>query len=112
MADCIFCKIASGDIPVRKLAENDKAVAFPDLNPQAPFHALVVPKEHVASLNEVRDPTLVGHLYAMAGQLARENGFDATGYRTVINTGRHGQQTVFHLHLHVIAGRQMTWPPG
>jgi histidine triad (HIT) family protein len=112
MADCIFCKIASGDIPVRKLAENDNAVAFPDLNPQAPFHALVIPKQHVASLNEVRDPTLVGHLYAMAGQLARENGFEATGYRTVINTGRDGQQTVFHLHVHVIAGRQMTWPPG
>jgi histidine triad (HIT) family protein len=112
MADCIFCKIASGGVPVKKLAENEHAVAFPDLNPQAPFHALVVPKEHVASLNDVRDPVLIGHLYAMAGQLARENGFDATGYRTVINAGRDGQQTVFHLHLHVIAGRQMTWPPG
>jgi len=112
MDDCIFCKIAGGQIPVKKLAENDYAVAFPDLNPQTPFHALVIPKLHVASLNEVRDPLLLGQLYAMADRLARSHGFEAAGYRTVINTGPHAQQTVFHLHLHVLAGRQMTWPPG
>jgi histidine triad (HIT) family protein len=112
MADCIFCKIASGEVPAKKLAEDEHAVAFPDLNPQAPFHALVIPKAHVASLNEVRDPLLMGRIYALADRVARSGGFDETGYRTVINTGPDAQQTVFHLHLHVIAGRQMTWPPG
>jgi histidine triad (HIT) family protein len=112
MADCIFCKIAAGTIPVKKLGEDDHVVAFPDLNPQAPFHALVIPKLHIASLNDLRDPMIMGHLYGMAGQLARQEGFDVTGYRTVINTGPHAQQTVFHIHLHVLAGRQMTWPPG
>jgi histidine triad (HIT) family protein len=112
MADCIFCKIAAGEIPVKKLGEDDHVVAFPDLKPQTPFHALVIPKLHVASLNDVRDPMIMGHLYGMAGQLARSNGFDKTGYRTVINTGADAQQTVFHVHLHVLAGRQMSWPPG
>lgn len=112
MDSCIFCRIAAGEVPVKKLAENERALAFPDLNPQAPFHALVIPKAHVASLNELGDPALMGTLYALAGQLSREHGFDKTGYRTVINTGAHGQQTVFHLHLHVLAGRPMTWPPG
>lgn len=112
MPDCIFCKIASGEIPVKKLAEDDHAVAFPDLKPQAPFHALVIPKLHVASLNDVRDPSMMGHLYAMAAQVARANGFDNTGYRTVVNTGPDAQQTVFHLHVHLIAQRQMSWPPG
>jgi histidine triad (HIT) family protein len=112
MEDCLFCKIAQGTIPVKKLAEDDHCVAFPDINPQAPFHALVIPKLHVASLNDVRDPSLMGHLYAMADQLARSNGFDKTGWRSVINTGPDAQQTVFHLHLHVIAQRKMSWPPG
>jgi histidine triad (HIT) family protein len=112
MDDCIFCKIANGQIPVKKLAEDEHALAFPDLNPQAPFHALVIPKQHVASLAEVRDPLLLGRLHAMAAQLSRANGFAASGYRTVINTGPDGQQTVFHLHVHVLAKRQMTWPPG
>jgi histidine triad (HIT) family protein len=112
MPDCIFCKIASGEIPTKKLAENEHAVAFPDLNPQAPFHALVIPKAHVPSVNEARTPEMMGHLYAMVSDLARTHGFDETGYRTVINTGPHAQQTVFHLHIHVIAQRQMTWPPG
>src|SRR6201995_1018024 len=112
MPDCIFCKIASGEIPVKKLAEDDHAVAFPDMEPQAPFHALFIPKLHVASLNDVRDPSMMGHLYAMAAKLVGPSGFDQTGYRTVINTGPDAQQTVFHLHLHVIAQRQMGWPPG
>ena len=112
MDDCIFCKIAGGKIPVNKLGEDGNVVAFPDVNPQAPFHALVIPKQHIASLNDLRDPMVMGQLYAMAGQVARAQGFDVTGYRTVINNGPHAQQTVFHIHLHVLAGRQMTWPPG
>ena len=111
-ADCIFCRIVRGDIPATRVAEDEHCIAFRDLHPQAPLHVLVIPREHVTSLNDVTDPALVGRLATMAAHIARQEGVDAAGYRTVINTNGDGGQTVFHLHLHLLAGRRMTWPPG
>jgi histidine triad (HIT) family protein len=112
--DCIFCKIVAGAIPATKIFEDERAVAFRDLNPQAPTHALVIPRAHVASLNEASetDAALLGHLLLVAGRVARDEGHADGGYRTVINTGADAGQTVFHLHLHVLGGRRLTWPPG
>jgi histidine triad (HIT) family protein len=110
MPDCIFCRIAEGKIPVKKLAETDRAVAFPDIDPQAPEHFLVIPKQHVAALTEVSDWSLVGHLHEVAVKVARER--MPNGFRSVINAGPDGHQTVFHLHLHCLGGRAMRWPPG
>jgi histidine triad (HIT) family protein len=112
MDDCLFCKIAAGKIPVQKLAESDRALAFPDLRPQAPVHALVIPKAHAASLTETKDLAIVSHLHELAIQVAREKGLLESGFRTVINTGPDAGQTVFHLHLHLLGGRAMGWPPG
>jgi histidine triad (HIT) family protein len=112
MDDCLFCKIAAGKIPVQKLAESDRALAFPDLRPQAPVHALVIPKAHADSLTETKDFAIVGHLHELAIQVAREKGLLEGGFRTVINTGPDAGQTVFHLHLHLLGGRAMRWPPG
>lgn len=114
MTDCIFCKIAQGQIPVQKLAEDEHGLAFPDLNPQAPTHALVIPKKHLASLAEVGDADwpLVGALHALAVKVAKAKGLAPGGFRTVTNTGPDAGQTVFHLHLHLLGGRAMTWPPG
>jgi histidine triad (HIT) family protein len=111
--DCIFCKIAAGTIASKKLFEDDDVLAFADVNPQAPFHALIVPKEHIASLAEAAasDKALLGHLELTAAELARAHGL-ANGYRVVINTGADGGQTVSHLHLHLLGGRPMHWPPG
>jgi histidine triad (HIT) family protein len=111
-ADCIFCRIVRGEIPGARVAEDEHCIAFRDLHPQAPLHVLVIPREHVTSLNDVTDPALVGRLATMAARIAREEGVDGAGYRTVINTNGDGGQTVFHLHLHLLAGRRMTWPPG
>jgi histidine triad (HIT) family protein len=110
MPDCIFCRIAEGKVPVKKLAETDRAVAFPDIDPQAPEHFLVIPKQHVGSLAEVGDWSLVGHLHEVAAGIAKER--MPNGFRAVINTGPDGVQTVFHLHLHCLGGRAMRWPPG
>jgi histidine triad (HIT) family protein len=112
--DCLFCKIVSGDIPVNVLYENDNVLAFRDINPQAPFHALVIPKKHIATINHLdnEDAALVGQLYLAAKQLAKQEGFAERGYRTVMNCGEEGGQTVYHMHLHVLAGRALTWPPG
>jgi len=110
MRDCIFCKIVEGKIPAKKLAETDRAVAFPDIDPQAPEHFLVIPKQHVAALTEVTDWSLVGHLYEVAVGVARER--MPNGFRALINNGPDGIQTVFHVHLHCLGGRQMRWPPG
>lgn len=113
-SDCLFCKIVSGDIPANILYENDHVLAFRDINPQAPFHALIIPKKHIATLNhlEAEDSLIVGELYLAAKQLAAQEGFAEKGYRTVMNCGENGGQTVYHIHLHVLAGRSLTWPPG
>jgi histidine triad (HIT) family protein len=112
--DCIFCKIVAGGIPAAKVYEDDRAVAFRDINPQAPTHALVIPRAHVASLNEAgeADAALLGHLLLVAARVARDEGHAGGGYRTVINTGPDAGQTVFHVHVHVLGGRRLTWPPG
>jgi histidine triad (HIT) family protein len=110
--DCIFCKIVEGTIPAKKVADSAHALAFPDINPVAPQHILVIPKQHVASLNDVADWSVMAHVYELAGQVAREKGLDKTGWRAVINTGRDANQLVHHIHLHLIGGRQMEWPPG
>ena len=111
--DCLFCKIASGAIPVKRLYEDDHILAFPDINPQAPTHILVIPKKHFASLahTTAEDTEMLGHLMAEAAKIASAEKLD-NGYRLVINTGPDGGQTVGHLHVHLLGGRHMTWPPG
>ncbi len=112
--DCIFCKIVAGDIPAAKVYEDEACVAFNDLSPQAPTHVLVIPKKHVDSLDKAsaEHKETLGHLLLTAGQIARDKGFAADGYRVVINTNSDGGQTVFHLHVHLLAGRQFVFPPG
>lgn len=114
MADCLFCKIIAGEIPSTTLYQDDQVVAFQDINPQAPLHALVVPRRHIATLNEVNadDDAIVGAMLRCAARLAREHGYADRGYRTVFNCNADAGQTVFHLHLHVLGGRGLTWPPG
>jgi histidine triad (HIT) family protein len=112
--NCIFCKIAAGEIPAQLVYEDEAAVAFRDINPQAPTHVLVIPREHVASLAEAEEGhgSLLGRLLLAAARVARDEGLDESGYRTVINTGAGAGQSVFHLHLHVLGGRPLKWPPG
>ena len=112
MAGCVFCRIAGGEIPATIVKRGDGMLAFRDLNPQAPTHLLVIPAHHVASLNDAKDPALLGRLLAFARDVARETGVTNKGYRVVVNTNPDGGQTVFHLHLHLLGGRAMTWPPG
>jgi histidine triad (HIT) family protein len=109
---CLFCRIARGEIPAAIVAESDHALAFRDINPQAPVHVLVIPRRHVASLAEATDAILLGEIALLAARVAREEGVSQTGYRTVMNTGADGGQTVHHLHLHLLGGRAMHWPPG
>ena len=109
---CIFCRIARGEIPAQMVANSKEIAAFKDLNPQAPVHILVIPKKHVASLDDVSDSNLLGQMMALAAAIARQEGIAKTGYRTVINTGANGGQSVAHLHIHLLGGRAMTWPPG
>ena len=109
---CLFCRIVRGEIPAKLVASDDDSLAFRDINPQAPLHVLVIPREHVASLDEATDPALVGRLALMAARIARDEGFAERGYRTVINTNADAGQTVFHVHLHLLAGRKLGWPPG
>jgi len=114
MSDCIFCKIANGEIPTDFLYEDDKVAAFKDINPAAPVHILVVPKVHIASALELTDENsdLVSHIFMVAGKLARELGFADKGFRIVNNCGEDGGQTVGHIHFHMLAGRNLGWPPG
>ena len=112
MSDCIFCKVAGGEIPATIVKRTDGMLAFTDINPQAPTHLLVIPTTHVGSLNDAKDPKVLGELLAFARDLAREKGLATRGYRVVVNTNPDGGQTVFHLHLHLLGGRPMTWPPG
>ena len=111
--DCLFCKIAASEIPVKRLFEDEQVLAFPDIHPQAPVHVLVIPKQHVASIEQTttKDEAMLGHLLAAAAEVARQQGL-GKGYRLVINTGADGGQTVEHLHVHLLGGRHMDWPPG
>ena len=110
--DCLFCRIVRKEIPAKLVLEDEHCVAFRDLNPQAPVHVLVIPREHVASLNEAHDPVLIGRLSLAAARIAQQEGIAESGYRTVINTNRDAGQTMFHVHLHLLGGRDMAWPPG
>ena len=115
MADsqgCIFCRIVRGDIPAQMVVNNKDVAGFKDLNPQAPVHVLIIPKKHVASLDDANDPDLLGRMMALAAAIARQEGIAKSGYRTVINTGKDGGQSVDHLHIHLLGGRAMSWPPG
>lgn len=114
MGDCIFCKIAAGEIPAEQVYQDDTVVAFRDLNPQAPTHILVIPRKHIATLNDVTpdDAAVVGRMIAAAAPIAAGEGVAETGYRTVINCNEDGGQTVFHIHMHLLGGRRMAWPPG
>ncbi|HEY7234936.1 MAG TPA: histidine triad nucleotide-binding protein [Gemmatimonadaceae bacterium] len=113
MADaCLFCRIIRKEIPAKIVAETEDCVAFRDINPQAPVHILIVPRDHIPSVKEVTDPTVIGKLTSMAADLARREGVADGGYRLVVNTNADAGQTVFHLHLHLLGGRHMSWPPG
>ena len=114
MADCLFCKVIAREIPGQIIYEDDTLMAFTDINPQAPLHALIVPRRHIATLNDLEpgDDGLVGSMLRRAAALAREQGYAERGYRTVFNCNREAGQSVFHIHLHVLGGRPLTWPPG
>lgn len=111
---CLFCHIAAGEIPASIVYQDDHIVAFNDINPQAPMHVLVIPRRHIATLNDLdaADDGLVGELVRRGGAIAQERGYGDGGYRTVFNCNAGAGQTVFHIHLHVLAGRGLTWPPG
>ena len=112
--DCIFCKVVAGEISADIIHTDERAVAFRDINPQAPVHVLVIPRAHMDSLDDAsgRDEGVLGHLLRVAARVANAEGLSESGYRTVINTGAGAGQSVFHLHLHVIGGRPLNWPPG
>jgi histidine triad (HIT) family protein len=112
--DCLFCRIARKEIPASIVYEDDRLVAFNDINPQAPMHVLVIPRTHVENLNKLEPghDALVGEMVRRAAALARERGYAESGYRTVFNTNADAGQTVFHIHLHVLGGRRFSWPPG
>jgi histidine triad (HIT) family protein len=113
MSDCLFCKIVDGEIPAKLVHEDDDVVAFEDIHPQAPVHLLIIPRRHIASLNDATDADaeLLGRVMLVARRLARARGV-ATGYRLINNCGASAGQSVFHLHVHLLAGRAMQWPPG
>ena len=111
---CLFCRIAAGEIPATRVFEDDRLLAFADINPQAPMHVLVIPKQHIATLNDLTagHDELIGAMVRTAAIIAKEKGYDGPGFRTVFNCNAQAGQTVFHVHLHVLGGRAMTWPPG
>ena len=111
VTDCLFCRVVAGEIPATVVTETDTTLAFRDIDPKAPTHVLVIPKEHHAAIGDV-DPALAGQILATAHQVAKSEGVDESGYRLVFNTGRDGGQTVFHVHCHVLGGRGLGWPPG
>jgi histidine triad (HIT) family protein len=114
MDECIFCNIVNKEIPAKVVYEDDKIIAFDDINPQAPVHVLLIPKEHYTSLNDISEENkdLLGHILFKARQVAQKKGVKESGYRIVLNTARDSGQDVFHIHFHVLGGRRMTWPPG
>jgi histidine triad (HIT) family protein len=111
---CLFCRIAAGEIPASKVYEDEHLVAFNDINPQAPMHVLVIPKAHVSTVNDLSEgqDALVGSMVRRAAAIAKERGYDGSGFRTVFNCNAQAGQSVFHVHLHVLGGRPMGWPPG
>jgi histidine triad (HIT) family protein len=113
-ADCLFCKIVAGDIPAEIIYESESAIAFRDINPQAPTHVLIIPRQHIATINDLDDgdDAAVGHLFKAAKVIAAAEGFADDGYRVVMNCNEAAGQTVFHIHLHLLGGRPLTWPPG
>lgn len=113
MPDCIFCRIIRGEAPAKKVYEDERALVFEDINPQAPTHVLIIPKKHIVGLKEAQaeDAEIIGYLHLVAAQIARERGIE-DGYRTVFNVGPRAGQSVFHLHLHLLGGRSLRWPPG
>jgi histidine triad (HIT) family protein len=113
MIDCLFCKIIAGKVPAKKVYEDDKTFAFEDISPQAPTHVLIIPKKHIVDLKEAEesDAELIGHCQLVAAKLARQRAIEK-GYRTVYNVGPGAGQSVFHLHLHLLGGRTLAWPPG
>jgi histidine triad (HIT) family protein len=114
MSDCLFCKIAAGTIPAKLVHQDADTVAFEDINPQAPLHVLIIPRAHVPTMNDLgrADDAVMGKLFRVAAELAKERGFDQSGWRAVMNANADAGQTVFHVHLHVLGGRKMAWPPG
>lgn len=114
MSDCLFCRIARKEIPARLAHEDDQVVAFEDVAPQAPTHTLIIPKRHIATLNDIGpgDEPLLGHMVQVAAQVARARGLSESGFRLVANCMEGAGQSVFHLHLHLLGGRRFTWPPG
>jgi len=114
VGDCLFCKIIDKEIPSEILYEDDSVIAFKDVNPQAPIHILVIPKEHIESARDIDKDNchVIGHIFAVIRDLAKELGLDEDGYRVVNNCGKHGGQTVSHIHFHILGGRQLSWPPG
>ena len=114
MSECLFCKIVNRQIPAKIVYEDERVVVIEDINPQAPLHVLVIPKTHIASLNDVTpgQDALIGEMNRRAAGIARDRGYADRGFRTVFNTNREAGQTVFHIHLHLLAGRPLEWPPG
>jgi histidine triad (HIT) family protein len=114
MTDCLFCKIVERRIPAKIVYEDDKILAFDDIRPQAPVHTLIIPKAHIASLNELPagEEGLLGEILAKSREIAKAKGIGESGYRIVLNTARDSGQEVFHIHFHLLGGRRMTWPPG
>ena len=114
MTDCLFCKIAAREIPATIAYEDADVISIADINPQAPVHLLIIPKTHIPTLNDLQPghDAIVGNMIRRAAALAKERGYDGRGYRTVFNTNREAGQTVFHIHLHLLAGRSFNWPPG
>ncbi|ABI56856.1 histidine triad nucleotide-binding protein [Alkalilimnicola ehrlichii MLHE-1] len=114
MSDCLFCRMVSGELQPDVVHETDDVLAFRDINPQAPLHVLVIPKKHIATINDIEagDEALIGKLYRAAAVIAAQEGVAESGYRTVMNCNADAGQEVFHLHLHVVGGRRLRWPPG
>jgi len=112
--DCLFCKIINKEIQAKTVYEDEKVLAFEDINPQAPIHILIIPKKHFANLNEMTedDKEVVGHMFLVAGRIAKEKGVSENGYRAVFNTNKDAGQEVFHIHMHLLGGRKFAWPPG
>jgi len=114
MNDCLFCKMIAGEIPCNIVYENESVFAFRDIDPKAPTHILLIPRKHIRSINELgeSDQTLAGELLLIAKKIAKDEGIDESGFRTIFNTNSDGGQTVFHMHMHILGGRKMVWPPG